>query len=235
MQEIIEDNPLELLGINIIASNYLIKKGTNDIIPTLGIDENYNIVIIEYRQNRFGKIINKGLVFIDYIKENISEFKILVSKVLDKEVAAMVNYNPRLIIIGNDFVKYDEYAIKQMNGQIELIKMQGYSNNHILLEKHYQNKTIDVSQWKYRFKNHDEENLYQLINDFVLSLGDEVMGVGYHDYLYYRKIKTFLYVTFGETIECRILGNSGYKTYPLYSEKDFEKIKPKIENSYEQN
>lgn len=234
MQEIIEEYSSDLLGVIVVANNYRISRGT-DIIPTLGYDENYNLVIIEYRNNRFGKIINKGLVLVDYIKENISEFKILIGKKVSKDVAKLINYDSRLIIIGNDFVKYDEYAIKQMNGQIDLLKMQGYNNNHILLEKQYQSKTIDHSLLKYKFSFPNEEKLYRLINDFVLSLGDEVVEVGYNNYCYYRKIKTFMYLTFDKGVECRLLSNTEYKTYPITTEKDFEKIKDKIENSYEQN
>lgn len=234
MQDLIESFSDDLLEVTMITTNYRISRGT-EIIPSLGYDGNYNLVIIEYRNNRFGKIINKGLVLVDYIKENISEFKLLIGKAINNDVAKLINYNPRLIIIGNDFVKYDEYAIKQMNGQIDLIKLQGYGNNHILLEKIYQSKNIDHSQLKYKFTNNNQEKLYHLINEFLLSLGDEVIEVGFQNYFYYRKIKTFLYLLFNETIECRVLVNGEYKSYQINNEKDFEKIKSKIENSYEQN
>jgi len=234
MQALIESFSEELLEINIIASNYRISRGT-EIIPTLGYDGNYNLVIIEYRNNRFGKIINKGLVLIDYIKENISEFKMLIGSVINNDVAKLINYQPRLIIIGNDFVKYDEYAIKQMLGQIELIKIQGYGNNHILLEKIYQNTNLDHRQFKYSFTSPSQEKLYHLVNEYLLSLGDEVIEVGYQNYCYYRKIKTFMYLLFNDGLECRVLLNGEYKSYQINNEKDFEKIKTKIENSYEQN
>ena len=234
VQAIIETNCDELLGIKVIASNYLIKKGNNEIISTLGIDENYTLVIIEYRNNRFGKLINKGLVQIDYIKENISEFKILIGK-KNKDIVPMINYNPRLIIIGNDFVKYDEHAIQQLNSQIDLIRYIGYSNSLFLIEKHYQSKSVDHSLWKYRFSDRNEEKLYIAINDYLLSLGDEVIEVGYNNYLYYRKIKTFMYITFEEEIHCRLLISGEYKSYPVKSEKDFDKLKDKIEKAYDQN
>lgn len=233
MQEIIEQHSDDLLGIKVITSNYKISRGT-DVIPTLGYDENYNLVIIEYRSNRFGRIINKGLLLVDYIKENISEFRMLIGKI-NIDTAKMINYNSRLIIIGNDFISYDQYAVKQMTCQIDLIKFQSYGNNHVLLEKIYQSKPIDHTLWNYKFSSNNEERLYQLINDYVLSLGDEIIEVGVNNYLYYRKIRTFMYITFDKDIECRILTGEDYKPYIVTSEKDFEKLKAKIETSYEQN
>jgi hypothetical protein len=68
----------------------------------------------------------------------------------------------------------------------------------------------------------------------VLSLGDEVIEVGFNNYLYYRKIKTFMYLTFEEEVHCRLLINGEYKSYLVKSEKDFEKLKDKIEKAYDQ-
>ena len=61
MQKIIEENCFELLGLQLIDSNYNIQSHPGEIIETIGIDENYQLAIIEYRQGKFSQTINKGL------------------------------------------------------------------------------------------------------------------------------------------------------------------------------
>lgn len=231
IQAIIESISKDALGIDILKSNYKINEGTNEVISSLGLDENYNLVIIEYRFGKFGQVINKGLIYIDYIKEHQSFFKLLVKEIKGEEIAKQVNYNSRLVVIGDDFNKFDDYAIKQMPFPIELIKFQIFNKDYCLFEKIYQSKNIVKL-----FNNNIFDNkLYKAISDFTLSLGDEVIEYCYNGFIAYRKIKNFMYITFDNNVNCSILQNNQYKTYKVKCEKDLDKIYNFIERSYDEN
>ena len=236
LQEIVEAKAVEVFGLRVIASNYIINKNDNEYIETLAIDENYNIVIIEYRNGKFSKVINKSIIFIDYIKDNISQFKMLVNDKIGVEEGQQVKFNPRIIVIGDDFNKYDEVAIKQMHKiSIDLIKYQMFDKTHLLFEKNYQSLTVNHQLFTYEFSNRDHFSIYRLINDFVLSLGDEVVETGIDQYLSYRKIRNFMFVTFTNGVEISLRIGNKYKVYMLKNERDFNKMQGLIEQAYDEN
>lgn len=235
LQELVEAKAEEVFGLRIIASKYVINNNANEIIETLALDENYVLVIIEYRSGKFSKLINKGLVYVDYIKGNISKFKMLVNDKLGLEEGKRVKFNPRLIIIGDDFNKYDEYAIKQMNIDIDLIKYQMFDKAYLLFEKNYQSLTVNHQLFTFKFPNRESHSLYRLISDFTLSLGDEVVETGIDEFLSYRKIKNFMYLSFNNGLEVSLRVNDKYKMYMIKNERDFNKIQGLIEQAYDEN
>lgn len=236
LQELVEAKAEEVFGLRVIASNYMINSNNNEYIETLAIDENYNIVIIEYRNGKFSKVINKSIVFVDYIKNNISQFKILINDKLGLSEGKQVKFNPRIIIIGDDFNKYDEVAIKQISKiAIDLIKYQMFDKTHLLFEKNYQSITVNHQQFTYEFANREYYSLYRLINDFTLSLGDEVVETGIDDYINYRRIKNFMYVTFINGVEISLKLHNKYKVYMVKNERDFNKLQGLIEQAYDEN
>lgn len=242
LRKIIEKNSEGLLGITVLFTDYIID--TNDVIEVLGIDENYNLVVIEYRSNRYGKLINKGLLIIDYIRNNQSLFKMLIAEKINKEIVQNINYEPRLVIIGEDFTHYDEHAIKQIPCVIELVKWQVYGKELLLLEKQFQNTQIIKAYSKNVM--YKKEELIKHISSFFLGLGDDVVEERHNGYFVYRKFKTFVYMFINENIEIKavfkekiaravVKDNYFIKTYIIKTENDFHKIEQEIEKSYEQN
>lgn len=233
IRDLIEENIEELLGVKIIFKD-LNLLGTNDLVEVLGYDENFQLVVIEYRTGKFSSTVNKGLVYLDFIKNNSSKVKTLINGSLGYEVSNSLKFTPRLIVIGDDFNKYDEYAIQKMPFVIDLIKYQIYDNKYLLLEKTYQSTNNDIGDNKYVFKNQDEFNLYKRISEYVLSLGDEVTEINENNYIVYRKIKNFLYIMFDSGIELKLKKNN-YKTIKIKNMKDFEKAQIEIELCYDEN
>lgn len=233
IREYVEDNIEELLGVKIIFKDLNLLDNNNKV-EVLGFDENFQLVVIEYRSGKFSNTVNKGLVYLDYIKNNSSRVKTLINGSLGYDVSNSIKYTPRLIVIGDDFNKYDEYAIKQMPYMIDLIKYQVYDNKYLLLEKNYQSANNDLGKKQYEFKNQDELNLYKRISEFVLALGDEVCEVNENNYIVYRKIKNFLYIMFNDGIELKLKKNN-FKTIKIKNMKDFEKAQMEIELCYDEN
>ena len=235
MQSIVEEASLEVFGVRIMASNYVINQNNNEVIPTLGLDENNTLVVFEYRQGKFGKVVDKAFVFVDYIKTNISKIRMLLQEKLSNEEIRGVCFDARIIVIGDDFNRYDDYAIKQLPIQIDLIKIQTFSPSLVAFEKNYHSKTIDHTRFAYHFNNQSIKMLYEAIKEFVLSLGDEVVEVGIGSGLCYRKIKHFMYLDLEEAITCSVIIKNNFKSFKIKTMQDFTKYKALIETSYDEN
>lgn len=235
MQKTVEENLEELLGLTLVSSNYQVQSHPNEIIDTIAIDENFQIVVIEYREGKFGQTINKGIFHMDYIKNNLSEFKILITDKLGKEVGKNILYHPRLISIGDDFNRYDEYAISQLPLEIDLIKLQAFTKGMIILEKAFQGLKQNHFHFNYIFKNEEQKQLYNHISQFVLSLGDEVTESGFNGFLSFRRIKNFMYLIFKDEIVISLKLRGQYRTYQVKTIGDFNRLKANIESAYDQN
>jgi len=235
IKDYIEQNSEQLLGVFIIVSDFDLIENQHDEVQTLGYDENHQLTVIEYRSGKFSSTINKGLVYLDYIKNNHSKIKSILNEKLGFELANNIIINPRLISIGDDYNQYDEYAIKQMPYTIDLIKYQLFDKNYLLLEKNYQSRKIDSVTESHQFNNQDEYKLYRSISEFILSLGDEVCEVNYDNYISYRKIKNFIYIIFDEFLQMKLKINNSFKTIKIKSYADFEKSQNIIEKCYDEN
>lgn len=196
IEELLIKNGEELLGLKVLVTNYSLNKQNIDLISILALDEVYQLVIVEYRKGKYNQTIGRGLMQLDYINEHESEFKLLISDLklgLEKKVI----YKPRLLVIGEDFSEYDLYAIRQLPYPIELIKVQTYEEGLVILNKQF------VSLKTQTFKFNVPAHYHQLFNElceFIFSLGDEVVGIGFNNTYTFRKIKAFLRVEFLDTI-----------------------------------
>jgi len=224
-----------LLGLTVIGSDLPLGASDSEVVETLGYDENFQLTVVEYRTGKFNGTINKGLVFLDYIKNNYGKIRSFLSEKLGAELAKQIRLNPRLIVVGDDFNRYDEYAIKQMPYVIDLVKYQPYGKNLLLLEKNYQSKKVVVEE-EYAFPPTIENvDLRKLIGEYILSLGDEVCETVTKSFVYYRKIKTFAYLLFDEGFVLNLLSGGKFKSVKIRSVKDLVKNEGLIEKSYDEN
>ena len=135
LQSLMEKNLQDFLNIRFVASEYSTSKSHKGRIDTLGLDENNCPVIIEYKRALNENVINQGLYYLDWLMDHKAEFKLLILEKYGKEVADSIEWSsPRLLCIAGDFTKYDEYAVQQINRNIELIRYKKYGNQFILLE-----------------------------------------------------------------------------------------------------
>lgn len=228
LKTIIEENSYELLGLVVVCSNIKLTSNNNEILETLAYDEDYRLVVLEYRSGKFGSTINKGIVYLDYIRQNKAKIKLLLNeKIKDVELVNQINLNPRLISIGDDFNHYDEYAIRQLPYDVELIKYKLVDKDTLILEKNYHN-FID---YEVNFIN---KQLYQRIDEFVLSLGDEVSKNYLNNCVSYRRIKNFLYIVEEENLVIIIQQKGKYKKYQIRNDNDFNKLTSLIEEVYDE-
>ncbi len=71
LQRLFESNLEGFLGVRFLASEH---RTTSGRIDTLGIDENFCPVIIEYKRASNENVINQGLFYLDWLMDHRSDF-----------------------------------------------------------------------------------------------------------------------------------------------------------------
>ena len=135
LQNFIESNMVELLGVRFLATEYATGKTHGGRIDSLGIDEDNSPVIVEYKRSTGENVINQGLFYLNWLMDHKAEFELLVLKRLGSGVADLIDWTaPRLICIAGDFTKYDSHAVEQMDRNIELVRYRHFGEELLLFE-----------------------------------------------------------------------------------------------------
>jgi Endonuclease NucS len=191
LQQLIETHLEELLGVRFLRSEYSTGKTHGGRIDTLGLDENGYPVIVEYKRSLNENVINQGLYYLDWLMDHKGEFTLLVQAKLGKETADGIEWdNPRLLCVAGDFTKYDEYAVQQIDRNIELIRYRRYGNELLLFERANTPTSMTVESplkevtppkpvYKTVTQVLDEadpelRDRYESLKAFLLALGDDV-------------------------------------------------------------
>lgn len=211
LQKLLEENMFTFFGVTFLKSEY---KTTNGRMDSIGIDENNCPVIFEYKRSVNENVINRGLFYLDWLLDHKADFKLLVMDVLGKEKAANIDWSmPCVICIANNFTKFDEHAVNQMQRNIKLVRYRKFGDNLIAFEhlnapqvqpityEEPQTKPSSKSGWKDKdFKQYFAEsgeknqNIFYSIRDYVLSLGDDIAENQLKLYVAFKKAKNFVCV-----------------------------------------
>jgi predicted transport protein len=275
LQQLIEANLEPLLGIRFVATEYSTGKTHAGRIDTLGLDENNTPVIIEYKRSSHENIINQGLFYLDWLMDHQAEFKLLVLEKFGKPAADGIDWSaPRLVCIAADFTKYDSHAVQQMDRNIELIRYRNFGSDLLLLELvnavatsatgsgkkkaiHDKKKSNDgksVVDWIAELPS-NERAIFDALEDFIVSLGDDVQRKDLKLYVAFKRLRNFATVVVTRkyqllflhldptkikmekdfTRDVREIGHwgTGDVEVTLQSLADLEKAKPLIEQAYE--
>lgn len=209
LQTIIEKNMPTFFGVTFLKSEYTTSNGGR--IDSLGIDENNCPVIFEYKRSSNENVINQGLFYLDWLLDHKADFELLVMKTLGKEFSDKLDWSmPRLICVAGDFTKYDEYAVKQINRNIDLVRYKKFGEDLLMFElinsnvvntiKNIENKNLSKKVTDKTFEEQLEgtsdkiRNLYYSIRDYILALGDDVTENNLKLYTAFKKIKNIICV-----------------------------------------
>ena len=205
LQTVIEHNMTEFFGVTFLASEYIIDNGRMD---SIGIDENNCPVIFEYKRQTNENVINQGLFYLNWLLEHKASFKLLVIEKLGLKESENIDWSmPRVICIAGDFNKYDEEAIKQINRNISLIRYKKFNNNLLMFELLNSNTVAPIEDNDFQKKNTRYQtitfsdnyekapkkilDIFQELEDYALSLGDDVSRNILKLYMAFKKIKNF--------------------------------------------
>lgn len=274
LQTLFEKNLEALLGVRFLASEFSTNEGGR--MDSLGIDEDNSPVVIEYKRSSNENVINQGLYYLDWLVSHRKEFEWLVLEKLGPEIAKLVDWSgPRLICIATDFGKYDEHAVKQMKRNIALIRYRRFEGDFLLLEQLTSASAKSAAPiavansggaGKTSYKTITEQmeetpedllDLYHMLADYLLALGDDVEVKTTLYYVAFRRIKNFASVEVrnqmkkllvfvkvnpdnvqledGFTRDVRKIGHfgTGDLEITILNVADFEKAKTLLDRSYE--
>lgn len=132
LQKLLEENMSTFFGVTFLKSEYRITNGRMD---SIGIDENNCPVIFEYKRSVNENVINQGLFYLDWLLDHKADFKLLVMETLGKDKAESIDWSmPCVICIANDFTKFDEHAVNQMQRNIKLVRYRKFGDDLIAFE-----------------------------------------------------------------------------------------------------
>ena len=136
LQRLVEDNLLEIFGVQFIASEFVIRGEQPGRIDTLGLDLDGAPAIIEYKRSENETVINQGLYYMNWLLDHRGDFIVAARDALGEKVE--VNWtNPRLIILAQNYAKWDTHAVRQMGEGIELWSYILYGDDLLHLELVY--------------------------------------------------------------------------------------------------
>ncbi len=208
LQKLLEENMYTFFGVTFLKSEYKITNGRMD---SIGIDENNCPVIFEYKRSVNENVINQGLFYLDWLLDHKADFKLLVMEVLGKEKAESIDWSmPCVICVANDFTKFDEHAVNQMQRNIRLVRYRKFGDGLIALEhlnapqvqpivfddttsQPTKKKDKDFKQY-FAEAGEKHQNLFYSVRDYVLSLGDDVAENQLKLYVAFKKAKNFVCV-----------------------------------------
>mgnify|MGYP000876634159 CR=1 FL=1 len=207
LQTLIENNMPKFFGVTFLKTEYVTSNGGR--IDSLGVDENNCPVIFEYKRSSNENVINQGLFYLDWLLDHKADFELLVMRTLGKDTSDKLDWSmPRLICVAGDFTKYDEYAVKQINRNIDLVRYKMFGNELLMLELINSNvakpikEVFDPSKAKQGIDKTFEEQLqltspklkllYNSIRDYVMSLGDDIVENQLKFYVAFKKIKNII-------------------------------------------
>ena len=208
LQRQIEQNLDIVLGIRLLASEYYTGSKHHGRIDTLGIDENENPVIVEYKRATSENVINQGLFYLDWLLDHQAAFKVLVLEKLGTKAADVIDWSaPRLVCIAGGFTRYDEHAVKQINRNIDLIRYRRFGDKLLMLE--LVNATLaetgaanenvaDVPPTQQRTISQTLatldgplQDLYETLRANLLALGDDVQEKTLKFYVAFKRLRNF--------------------------------------------
>ncbi|MBU2882327.1 DUF91 domain-containing protein [Psychrosphaera sp. B3R10] len=210
LQKLIEDNMDAFLSVRLLATEFTTSNGGR--IDSLGLDENGCPVIIEYKRHSNENVINQGLFYYDWLLDHKAEFQLLVMNELGADVADTIEWEgSRLLCIASDFTKYDEYAIKQIDRNIELIRYKYFGDDLMMLELVNtqatksiavggKTSTKTVKNTANKDKSHQDSkdsasekliSLYEEICSYCEALGDDSQRKELKLYTAFKRIKNF--------------------------------------------
>lgn len=205
IQKIIEHNLELFLGVRFLSSEYSTGKSHGGRIDTLGIDENNAPVIIEYKRSINENVINQGLYYLDWLLDHKGEFTLLCIKRIGQIDQNEIEWeNARLLCIASDFTKYDEYAVQQINRNIELIRYRKFDDDILLFElvnavsaEPETGQAVGVGGKQttvlslYEKLEKKGKDRYETLKSFIFALGDDVQEKTTKYYVAFKRLANF--------------------------------------------
>lgn len=160
IQRIFEASLFEILGINFLASEYSTSFGSR--MDTLGIDDEGNPCIIEYKKGQNENVINQGLSYLRWLLDHKDSFEKLC---FEMGISKKINWStPRVICVAESYNKFDTDTADLLPIKIELFRYKLYEGGLLSLDtENYQKVRIsDLPKMKNEQANVKLQEIFTL-------------------------------------------------------------------------
>ena len=217
-----------IMGLLILKEKYFINDANNDYIEFLCLDDNKRLALIEFRCDRDAALINEGLNHIDYIKNHLSEFKIIVSDMINDSIKDVI-FDPYLIVISNSLNKNDYNAISHLPYDIELYTLNKYKNN-VILNKAYISRKMNLSAFDANVSE-KYKNICTQIIDYILKISEEISLYGYQNKMIFKRMNAFLLIEFNDDLMNIYLKKNNKWNTIKYNDKIYDLINKAVDEN----
>ena len=214
LQKLCEENLEELFQVKFVCTEFPFGDEYSGRLDTVGLDYDGNPVIIEYKLDKNSAVLSQCLFYMDWLINHKGDFEKAAKEKLGFNVEINWN-NPKMIIVAQDYNKYDKYAVNRINYDIYLYKYTLYSNGELFLENInvQENKKYSIPKDSSKNEEHEKyaryeydvdyhlsnandniKNLYKDLNEKIMEISDKIDVRFPKNYIGYRTTRNFLEV-----------------------------------------
>ncbi|MFF7643095.1 DUF5655 domain-containing protein [Streptomyces canus] len=202
VQDLIEAHMEKMLGVRFLASEYVIGCVDGGRIDSLGVDENFAPVVVEYKRGTDAGVINQGLYYMAWLMAHKDAFRNLVRERFGASAASQILWSaPRLICVAGDFTRYDAHAVREHRRSIDLVRYRYFGNDLIGLETVASVTGHSATARRIRRRAPGAKSarrkdgilteLAEAVDEVLLGLGDGITRVQRKQYAAYQRLRNF--------------------------------------------
>lgn len=233
LQRLCENNLEELFQVRFVATEFSTGEIHGGRIDTIGLDYENNPVIIEYKLDKNGTVLNQGLYYMDWLVDHKGDFELAVKNKLGNDVKIEWS-SPKLFLIAQEYSKYDKHAVNRINYDISLFKYLAYEDGSFYIENIIYNdntnlnevieKNIKTEKNRYEWKEYDLDyhinnknskiiDLYKEIDERIMAINDQIEKKYRQTYIGYKTTRNFAEVYIqSNSIQIYVLVEVGCKS-----------------------
>ena len=212
VQRIFEASLHELLGVHFLASEYSTSFGGR--MDTLGIDDEGNPCIIEYKKGQNENVINQGLSYLRWLLDHKDSFEKLCS---EKNVSTTIQWAaPRVICVAESYNKFDTDTADLLPIKIELYRYKLYEDGLLTLDtENYQKVKLQDApkftagpdkperlqetftlDYHLAMLSEQTKELFEALKERILAIDKEIIEDPKKMYLAYKTTRNFVDIVF---------------------------------------
>lgn len=143
LQALVESSLQPIFNCRLVASEFSTGSQHGGRIDTLGLSEDNNPVIVEYKKVESSELINQSLFYLSWIHDHRGDFHVAAQQALGNDVD--IDWSDvRVICIAPNYRKYDLHAVQVMGANLELWTYRLFRNDTIYFEEVFQ-KTLSTT------------------------------------------------------------------------------------------
>jgi hypothetical protein len=136
LRRFVVQHAMRLLGVRIVASEFLIDRNGGGRIDAIGIDAKLAPVVIEFKRTAAGLTICQALYYLDWLDQHRDIFAALALRRLGRRSPSNIAWEAaRLLCIAEVIGPREEAVARQIGRAVELLQLRKYSRGVVTIQK----------------------------------------------------------------------------------------------------